>query len=128
MTEWVYFHDPATGAHRATPPTTNGAALAAWDTERAAHVARCPRVIAAAAAASHAVLVLRVKLGILTDIVEGRVPATVGSFDELHDYVDANEYGGLCDPADPNSERPHLGPEVAAMQEEVDAWLRAGRR
>lgn len=86
------------------------------------------RIIADATAASHAVLVLRVKLGILTDIVEGRVPATVGSFDELHDYVDANEYGGLCDPDDPNSELPHLGPEVAAMQEEVDAWLRAGRR
>jgi len=34
---------------------------------------------------------------ITTDIHSGRVPATVGAFGELHDYVDANEYGGLCD-------------------------------
>ena len=36
---------------------------------------------------------------ITTDIHSGRVPATVGAFGELHDYVDANEYGGLCDDA-----------------------------
>lgn len=31
------------------------------------------------------------------DVAEGTVPASVGSFAELHDYVDANVYGGLCD-------------------------------
>ena len=31
------------------------------------------------------------------DIASGRVPSTVRDFSQLHDYVDANEYGGLCD-------------------------------
>jgi len=31
------------------------------------------------------------------DIANGRVPSTVRDFSQLHDYVDANEYGGLCD-------------------------------
>jgi hypothetical protein len=39
----------------------------------------------------------RAKEEILDDIETGRVPATVTRFAELHDYVDANEYGGLCE-------------------------------
>jgi hypothetical protein len=31
------------------------------------------------------------------DITTGTVPETVASFAELHDYVDANEYGGLTE-------------------------------
>ena len=31
------------------------------------------------------------------DIASGLVPSTVSSFAELHDYVDANCYGGFCD-------------------------------
>jgi len=31
------------------------------------------------------------------DIANGRVPSAVRDFSQLHDYVDANEYGGLCD-------------------------------
>jgi hypothetical protein len=34
---------------------------------------------------------------ILHDIATGIVPGSVGTFGELHNYVDANEYGGLCD-------------------------------
>lgn len=37
------------------------------------------------------------KREILEDIRDGTVPATVKTFSELHDYVDANCYGGLCD-------------------------------
>lgn len=37
------------------------------------------------------------KAEILRDIAIGRVPKTVASFSELHDYVDANYYGGFCD-------------------------------
>lgn len=33
------------------------------------------------------------------DIASGVVPSGVRTFAELHDYVDANEYGGLCDMA-----------------------------
>ena len=34
---------------------------------------------------------------IKADINSGTVPATIASFSELHDYVDANEYGSFCD-------------------------------
>ena len=40
----------------------------------------------------------RSKMEILEDMSSGIVPTTVSSFSELHDHVDANEYGGLCDP------------------------------
>ena len=39
----------------------------------------------------------RGKREILSDIIHSRVPSDVSSFGQLHDYVDANEYGGLCD-------------------------------
>ena len=41
----------------------------------------------------------KAKNEILQDIENGIVPAHVSSFSELHDYVDANEYGGLCEDA-----------------------------
>lgn len=37
------------------------------------------------------------KAEILRDMACGIVPLTVASFSELHDYVDANCYGGFCD-------------------------------
>ena len=41
---------------------------------------------------------LSAMLAHLEDLVsDGTVPRTVGSFAELHDYVDANCLGGLCD-------------------------------
>ncbi len=41
-------------------------------------------------------LIARMKLEILADVREGLVPVNVASFSELHDYCDANAYGGLC--------------------------------
>ena len=38
--------------------------------------------------------VAKTKEEILNDIQSGRVPADVRSFADLHDYVDANCYGG----------------------------------
>jgi hypothetical protein len=71
--------------------------------------------------------VARGKEEISDDIAAGIVPAGVASFAELHDYVDANEYGGLCDPeAYGDSER--YGVEfAAAVQDALDAWVKAGR-
>ena len=68
-------------------------------------------------------LVTRVKLEVLEDMVSGRVPVDVTTFAALHDYVDANEYGGLCTPGDPN--RDHGVDTVAAMQAEITRWLSA---
>ncbi len=64
------------------------------------------------------------KAEILADIATGTVPATVASFSELHDYVDANGYGGLFD-------RPICGEvglaEANKVIEALNAWLVAGR-
>jgi hypothetical protein len=67
------------------------------------------------------------KRQILADIATGRVPATVATFGELHDYVDANEYGGLCRDDSPfrNDDDGPYGPNE--VQERVHRWLLAGR-
>ncbi len=39
----------------------------------------------------------RAKQEILADVADGTVPASCASFGELHDYVDANGYGGAFD-------------------------------
>ena len=39
----------------------------------------------------------RMKQEIIEDIHAGRVPADCPSFSALHDYVDANCYGGFCE-------------------------------
>ena len=39
----------------------------------------------------------QMKQEILQDVRSGRVPVTVESFNVLHDYVDANCYGGFCE-------------------------------
>ena len=70
----------------------------------------------------------RMKAEILSDIANGTVPATVATFAELHDYVDANEYGGACE-----EDGPFGGFSVEQCdfwnecQNAVDAWLKAGR-
>ena len=80
----------------------------------------------------------RSKAEILEDIAQGTVPDTVSSFSELHDYVDANEYGGLCEEgtwwslADDATDKEladnhgfflrHFD-QSAAVQDAVHAWL-----
>lgn len=34
---------------------------------------------------------------IAAEIANGRIPKNVESFSQLHDYVDANEFGGFCE-------------------------------
>jgi hypothetical protein len=41
--------------------------------------------------------VSRMKTEILDLIASGRIPETVGTFSELHDYIDANCLGGFCE-------------------------------
>ena len=78
----------------------------------------------------------RSKEEILADIANGRVPDTVSSFSELHDHVDANEYGGLCDSGswwgiaddsvgliESDTHLLHFDQSVA-VQDAVDAWLK----
>jgi len=46
----------------------------------------------------------RAKREVLADVASGVVPATVQTFSELHDYVDANGYGGAFDDDAPGAD------------------------
>jgi hypothetical protein len=91
----------------------------------------------------------RMKAEIAHDVATGRIPQTVASYGELHNHVDANEYGGMCDDSghdgpkgldalgalfpDPegtpdygtiNSQR---GMDVAnELQDAANAWIQSG--
>lgn len=73
------------------------------------------------------------KREILADIASGRVPADVVTFSRLHDYVDANEYGGCCDwfydhfREDDDCDDDRLWHHANLVMDAVDSWLRAGR-
>src|SRR4051812_48644930 len=80
--------------------------------------------------------IARAKREVLEDIAAGHVPGTVTRFSQLHDYVDANEYGGLTegpfydearldDPAIDSGVVDHSA--TNKVQDAVDAWLKAGR-
>lgn len=84
--------------------------------------------------------VTQIKAEVLADIAAGTVPGTVGTFADLHDFVDANCYGGFCDDAQHEAMIDHFGgrdddegmpaamvAHLNAAQNAIDAWLRAGR-
>jgi len=78
------------------------------------------------------------KAEILSDVENGIVPPTVASFSELHDYVDANLYGGteaLLDELDadvPDTDEGHSNALTALCDlanpamDTVDSWIKAG--
>ena len=66
-------------------------------------------------------IVRRYRAEVLADIEGGIVPPDVATIEELHDYVDANTYAGLCD------ENADIAPDdLIAVQDRVGAWLAAG--
>lgn len=67
------------------------------------------------------------KRAILADVAAGNVPRTIRSFAKLHDYVDANEYGGWGQ-VDPKWEYRSGAdaPMANAVQVAIDAWIKAG--
>ena len=67
-------------------------------------------------------IVEQAKREILADVTAGTVPHTCASFSELHDYTDANGYGGAFG-------RPFDNTEIDlwnAVQTEVDRWIKQG--
>lgn len=64
----------------------------------------------------------RAKKAILEDIEEGILPEDVKSFEQLHDFVDAN-----CYLSDNFKEEVNLE-EMNAISEEVDKWIKGGRK
>jgi len=73
--------------------------------------------------------IVRMTAEILNDMARGIVPTTAASFSELHDYVDANCYGGFealhdsVDAEDPQA-RDALWQYMNDAQNAVDTWLR----
>lgn len=69
--------------------------------------------------------------GVLADVRRGTIPRGVPSFSALHDYVDANCYGGLCE-AFYELLVEYCGGEseaigfINAAQTQVDQWIKAG--
>lgn len=75
--------------------------------------------------------IARAKAEILADMAEGVVPATVSTFAALHDYVDANEYGGLCEPLTGEEEDGFVFESDSTandVQSALDEWLRDAER
>jgi small nuclear ribonucleoprotein (snRNP)-like protein len=65
--------------------------------------------------------VAQMKREIASDVKKGVIPNTVASFGELHDFVDANEYGSLT------TDRCWMSHEQAnAVQTTVDLWIKDG--
>lgn len=52
-------------------------------------------------------------------IADGGIPASVRSFSELHDHIDANLLGGLCDETGVEWSIAH----IRIVQDTVHAWL-----
>ena len=67
-------------------------------------------------------VVERAKAEILADVAAGTVPSTCASFSELHDYTDANGYGGAFERPFDNKETDFWN----AVQDAVDAWIKQG--
>ena len=67
-------------------------------------------------------VVERAKAEILADVASGTVPSTCASFSELHDYTDANGYGGAFERPFDNNETDFWN----AVQTAVDGWIKQG--
>lgn len=83
--------------------------------------------------------VQRMKGEIVSDVLSGKVSKDVKSFSELHDFVDANEYGGFCEEGLSQALIAHFGGRDAnegmpdgmmqytnAAQNAVSKWLAEG--
>ncbi len=84
-------------------------------------------------------IIERMKREVLEDVKSGQVPSTVKTFSELHDYVDANKYGGFCEDEFTDILIDHFGgldentgmPQkmidfINAAQDAIDIWLKEG--
>ena len=89
--------------------------------ERGPEQARNPRLPDFSAGELHRV-VERAKAEILADVASGIVPSTCASFSELHDYRDANGYGGAFERPFDNNETDFWN----AVQTAVDGWIKQG--
>ena len=66
----------------------------------------------------------RAKAEVIEDVKAGIVPTTITRAYELHDYVDANMYGGMCDENFPEDVATDTTMEEMFLA--LDAWIRTG--
>lgn len=83
-------------------------------------------------------IVAEMKSEIESDIETGVIAGPVNSFSDLHDFVDANEYGGFCDDAKNQRLFEHFGVKndeeypqpyiefINDCQNAIDAWIKDG--
>jgi hypothetical protein len=69
----------------------------------------------------------RAKSEIRQDIKGGRVPSDVASFAALHDFVDANEYGGACEWPEAEWGTDRFWRFWNDVQNALDSWIKADR-
>lgn len=65
----------------------------------------------------------RGKREIMADVRNGTIPSTAADFSELHNYVDANGYGGAFE------DDAHAVEDVDfwnAVQDALDLWIKSG--
>lgn len=85
-------------------------------------------------------IIAQCKAEIQADIAAGFVSADVSSFGGLHDYVDANCYGGFCDDEIADAMIAHFGGRdehdgmpkgmhnlIDEVQDAINTWLASGR-
>lgn len=65
-------------------------------------------------------IIERAKAEIRDDALAGLIPDNTYSFEKLHDFVDANEYGGFTEDNATNDYS-----LILEIQAELDAWLKA---
>ncbi|MFZ2162246.1 MAG: hypothetical protein WAW02_08520 [Sideroxyarcus sp.] len=81
----------------------------------------------------------RMKQEIIDDVKAGRVSAGCSSFAALHDYVDANCYGGFCEEDEMQALMDHFGglddnvgmpaaliDYLNEAQSSIDLWIKEG--
>jgi hypothetical protein len=71
-------------------------------------------------------LIARIKGEVIEDALDGTIPATVRDYSELHDFVDANCYAGLCDDDCPLGTSQEDTDTINAAQDAVSGWLHRG--
>jgi hypothetical protein len=68
--------------------------------------------------------IAQAKTEIAEDVAAGHIPATVETFADLHEYVDANMYGAEIERVEGDVES--MIDAVNAVQGALDAWIKGG--
>jgi len=72
-------------------------------------------------------LIERIRAEVIEDALDGTIPSTVRDYSELHDFVDANGYGGLFDDDCPLKAGSQADMDIINdASDSVSGWLHRG--